>query len=90
MQTITDKKIKLPLRKNCRVDYINAGGHTYSCLIDYMNNETIYTEIGIDGIGNLYHNFKFAAINELPINTASYLPLTHPFKQLENVLYSIY
>ena len=90
MTTISNKKVKLPLRKDCRVDNVFVGGRNYSCLVDYINNETIYTELGVAGIGNLYSNFKFAAINELPINTAHYLPLTHPFKQIENVNYCLY
>lgn len=55
--------------KNCRVDYKEINGFRYSLLVDYLNNDRhLYYTAGVKQIKDLYGDFKFSALNELPID----------------------
>ena len=92
METISGYKINLPKRINCRVDVVHIGGKPYAALVDYLNNEILFLDRynGQQTIGNLYKDFKWCAVNELPIDVFSFAPLPYPFKRLENIEYKSY
>lgn len=76
---------KIPLKKNCRVDYTNR----YSLLIDYTdgNDSIIYYEAGVKQLNQLYSDFKFAVKNELPIDNFILSFFPYPFKKVKGAVY---
>ena len=67
--------MKLPLMKNCRVDYKYISGSNWSILIEYTTDKVLYTSPGTYQLRELYQTFKFSALNQLPIDNYNYLTL---------------
>lgn len=88
-KTICDTKIELPLKKDCRIDNISYAGGNWACLVDYINNVVLFVSPGYYSLHALFSDFKFAAINELPINNNQPF-ITLPFKEITGVKYSMY
>lgn len=76
---------KIPLKKNCRVDYANK----YSFLVDYTdgNDSIIYYESGVKPLDQLYSDFKFSVKNELPIDNFDLSFFPYPFKKVKGAVY---
>lgn len=56
--------MSLPKMKNCRIDYKEINGETYSLLVDYTNNNVLFTSNKcVKSIKNLYSDFKYMALN---------------------------
>ncbi len=87
MKTVYDRQIKLPLMKNCRVDYKRANGVTFSVLVDYINNISLYCEANVKQIKELYGNFKYRVISEMEIDNYPYSFYDLPFTKIPNVSY---
>ena len=79
-------KVKIPLLKNCRVDYKSYNGSNWSILVDYMTGNNLMIQAGIHSLNVMWQHFKFCAKNELPIDNYPVfsLPLIH---KIEGVKY---
>lgn len=79
--------VKLPLMKNCRVDYIEINGQTWSFLVDFINNNTLYYESHGETIKKMYSTFKFIASNYMAIDNYPFNFYPCEFIKLPNVKY---
>lgn len=79
-------KKNIPLMKNCRVDYKYTAGSNWSLLIDFTNDNVLYTSPGTLQLKTIYGDFKFAALNDLPIDNYNYLVIPQVTK-LEGLKY---
>jgi hypothetical protein len=84
-KTSSDSLLRLPKKKNMRVDYIKG----WSFLVDYTdgNDCVIYYEYDIYPLSYMYAEFKFAALQKLPITAATWQPIPYPFKIIPGLCY---
>ena len=88
LNTIYNKKIEIPSKKDCRVDYRKVGGKTWSFLVVYgSEDKTIYFEASFKTLHSLYLSFKLSVINEFEIDNYPYYFMPSPFAKLENLKY---
>lgn len=78
--------MKLPLMKNCRVDYKYVVGSNWSVLIEFTTDKVLYTQCGTRTLREIYSDFKFSAINQLPIDNFDYIVLP-PITKLDGLKY---
>lgn len=69
MTTIEMHNINVPIIKNCRVDYKQGRNGCISFLVDYLNENVIYSENGKVSLKQLHVNFRYKINNNLKIST---------------------
>ena len=83
-------KVKIPLMKNCRIDYKTFNECTWSALVDYTDSENekiLYFKSGICTIKDVYSEFKFSVNSYLPIDNSPYCILTAMINKIDGALY---
>ena len=80
--------MKMPLKKNCRVDFKKWNDKRYSVLVDFVNGVSLYSETGLKSINQLYGEFKYRVNQGLEVDNWAYPFYAEPFCKIDGANYS--
>ena len=82
--------MKLPIKKNTRVDLCYSNGTCFSCLVEFTDegDKLLYDECGRRDLKEMYWTFKFKATNYMEIDNFPLSCYPYAFKKIPQVKYT--